>query len=155
MTSGEERPLPRQRMTNRLERFKPLMPGTGLLLTAKRQTPRTRMHAIRCAIDGLLEAWESQANLRLHVLFGGLITIAGVWCRLNLSEWLWISLCVGLVIIAELLNTTIERLVDLVVGELSDPLARTVKDISAGFVLATCLLAVAIGLFIFGPHLIK
>jgi undecaprenol kinase len=57
--------------------------------------------------------------------------------------------------VAELLNTAIERLVDLTVGELVDPLARTVKDISAGFVFATCLLAVAIGCFVFLPQLLR
>ena len=78
----------------------------------------------------------------------------GVVCHLTLTEWLWISFAIGLVIFAELMNTAIEDTVDLVVGLRPDPLARRVKDVSAGCVLVAAILAVLIGLLTFLPHLV-
>ena len=149
-----ERPIRNHGVTNRLQRYQPHA-GTGILVTAKRRVRRNRWDSICDALEGLQEAWMTQPNLRLHVIFGVLIVGTGLWCHLASAQWLWICLAVGLVITAELLNTAIERLVDLTVGELVDPLARTVKDVSAGFVFATCLLAVAIGCFVFLPHLLR
>ena len=157
--NAEESPKPirNKGVTNRLQRYHAdsKLPATGILVTGKRPPQRGRWQSIRNAMEGLVEAWTTQPNLRLHVIFGVMVTLAGVWSNLGAGQWLWVSLAVGLVVIAELLNTAIERLVDLTVGELTDPLARIVKDLSAGFVLATCLLAVAIGCFVFLPHLLK
>lgn len=95
----------------------------------------------------------------------------GVWARLPLLEWLWVSFAIGLVIFTELMNTAIEQTVDLVVGlrpacaaQLGtplgaagrpDPLARSVKDVAAGCVLFASLIAALIGCFILGPHLLR
>lgn len=114
----------------------------------------TRRHAVRFAWQGLLEAWKTQPNLRLHVGVAVTAVSLGLWLHLSRIEWLLVSCAIGLVIIAELINTAIERTIDLVVGSQPDPLARQIKDIAAACVLAAVCLAVTIGVFTFGPHIL-
>ena len=121
----------------------------------RRLRPRAILHALRCATQGLCEAWRSQPNLRMHVGFGAAILLFGALCRLSLTEWLWVVVAVGLVIFAELMNTAIERTVDLVVGLRPDPLARHIKDVAAGCVLIAALLALIIECIAFLPHLVQ
>lgn len=115
---------------------------------------RSRWHAVRCALHGLRDAWRTQPNFRIHVAMGAAVLIVSAILRLVLIEWLWISFSVGLVMFAELMNTAIEQTVDLVVGPRFDPLARQVKDVSAGFVLVASVIAAIIGLLTLGPHLL-
>jgi len=68
------------------------------------------------------------------------------------TEWIVIILCIGVVIAAELFNTAIERLVDLVSPE-RHPIAGQVKDIAAGAVLVCAVAAAIIGIIIFLPYL--
>lgn len=130
--------------------------GTAIWVTARRsRRTRSRWQAMLCALRGLRDAWLTQPNLRIHTAFGVSAVILGCRVHLGLTEWLWISVAIGLVVFAELMNTAIEQTVDLVVGLRPDPLARQVKDIAAGFVLVTAVTAVAIGCFTFLPHLLR
>ena len=130
---------------------------TRLIFRASVRRPlhvRQVVLAFRCAIRGLADAWRSQPNLRLHAYAGTAVVAAGILCRLSTVEWLWITLAVGLVVFAELMNTAIEQSVDLVVGLRPDPLARQVKDIAAGCVLVAAVLAAIIGGLTFLPHVL-
>lgn len=143
-------------MSNRITPFVHVpLRGTGILVTARPHKARTRRQSFRFALQGLWGAWEDQPNFRLHIYFGSAVILLGVWVKLALFEWLWISFAIGLVLFAELMNTAIEQTVDLVVGLRPDPLARRVKDVAAGCVLVAAVLAVVIGLLTFFPHLIR
>ena len=123
--------------------------------TGSRRVRRRRSvsRALQCACRGLLDAWESEPNLRMHVYFGAWIVAFGVWTRLSVNEWLWVTFAIGLVIFAELMNTAIEQTVDLVVGLRPDPMARQVKDVAAACVLVASVIAALIGGLTFLPHL--
>ena len=123
-----------------------------MFVTARPWRPSTRRHVLRRAVQGLRDAWTSQPNLRLHAYVGVCVIALGVWFRLALIEWLWITFAIGLVIFAELMKTAIEQTVDLVVGLSPDPLARQVKDVAVGCVLAAAILAVVIVALTLGPH---
>ena len=142
--------------TNRLAQLdRPPKPKrTTTLVTTRRVYSGRVVYALRCAVDGLRDAWQSQPNLRIHVYFGAAMLMLGVVCRLSLTEWLWVTFAIGLVVFAELMNTAIEQTVDLVVGLRPDPLARRIKDVSAGCVLIAALLAVTIQSLTFIPHLL-
>ncbi len=144
-------------MKNRLFQLEPtVLKGTGILVTSRpAQRTRTRREAFRCAFQGLRDAWRTQVNLRLQTMFGCWVIALGAWVRLSLTEWLWVSFAIGLVLFAELMNTAIEQVVDLAVGLRPDPMARRVKDIAAGCVLIAAMLATAIGTLTFWPHLIR
>ena len=142
--------------TNRLAQYeRPKPEGTTALLTARPLRTSRMRYALGCAVQGLRDAWQSQPNLRIHVYFGAAMLMLGVVCRLSLTEWLWVTFAIGLVVFAELMNTAIEQTVDLVVGLRPDPLARRIKDVSAGCVLIAALLAIVIQCLTFLPHLLS
>ena len=73
--------------------------------------------------------------------------------KISFWEWLIIVLLIGLVLVLEILNTAIEKLLNFVSPGLSDQ-ARVIKDLSASAVLIICLFSSIIGLLIFLPKLI-
>ena len=92
-------------------------------------------------------------NFKIHLLAIMAVLLAGWYVQLAIADWLWIILAVGLVLVAELLNTAIEVLVDLVSPEYN-AMAGKVKDIAAGAVLVAALISVCIGAVIFIPKFI-
>lgn len=116
---------------------------------------RSRWASVGHAWQGLRDVWKTQLNFRIQVTAGAVAITLGVWLRLAFIEWLWVSFAIGLVLFAELMNTAIEQTVDLVVGAHYDPLARQVKDIAAGCVLAAAAIAGIIGTLTFGPRLFQ
>ena len=119
------------------------------------QGTRTRRDSLRCALQGLRDAWRTQPNLRIQLCVAAVVIGVGVWVHLALIEWLWVSVAIGVVLFAELMNTAIEQTVDLAIGLSPDPLARQVKDMSAGFVLVAAVMAALIGIFTFLPHVVR
>lgn len=109
--------------------------------------------SLKNALNGLKTAVLAERNMRTHLLFTGLALLAGSFFQLRQAEWLWILSAVFLVLICELLNTAIETIVDLIVGDQIHPLARDAKDIGAAIVIMASLFAVIVGLIIFGPKL--
>ena len=132
-----------------------VLSGFGILVTSRPHRARNRRQSLRFAWQGLCDAWRTQPNFRLQVGIGLSVVALGLWVGLSLIEWLWISFAIGLVLFAELMNTAIEQTIDLVVGLRPDPLARRVKDVSAGCVLVSASIAFIIGCFTFIPHLLK
>ncbi len=105
------------------------------------------------ALDGLVHAVKTQINLKIHLVVAVLVVAAGYYLRLSLIEWLFVTLAIFMVIIAELANTAIESLTDMLTMKFS-PHAKAAKDVAAGMVLTAALGAVIIGLLIFLPYLI-
>jgi len=79
--------------------------------------------------------------------------IAGLILQLTINEWLWLMLAIFLVLIAETLNTIVEAVVDLVVGQTYHELAKRAKDVAAGGVLLAALFAVRVGALVMLPAL--
>ena len=101
------------------------------------------------AIQGIFTATKEQ-NMRFHLLSAVVVIIAGLMTGLSLMEWLILIIMIALVISAEMINTAIERVVDLASPDIH-PLAKDAKDISAGAVFVFALSSVIIGLLIFIP----
>ncbi len=104
------------------------------------------------AFAGIGYAWRTQRNLRIHVAVAAVVVVAGLFAHLDRAAWLAIILAIGLVLVAELLNTAVEALVDLV-SPARHPLAKAAKDAAAGAVLLAAATAVAVGLVAFGSAL--
>lgn len=105
------------------------------------------------ALAGIGYTVKTQGNFRIHVLAILVVLLAGWYADLGRADWLWILLAIGLVLAAELLNTAVELLVDLVSPEYNEKAGR-VKDIAAGAVLVAAVIAAAIGGIIFIPKFI-
>ena len=112
-----------------------------------------RVASFGYALRGLWTLIATQANARIHAVATVLVIGAGFWCALTRLEWCAVLAAIGLVWIAEGLNTALEFLTDLVSPE-QHPLAGKAKDVAAGAVLAACIAAAAIGAIIFGPRLL-
>lgn len=105
------------------------------------------------AFNGIWHAAVTQLNFKVHLVCTLVVVVAGYALHISRGEWLWIILCIGMVLVAELFNTAIELLVDLVSPEYNKN-AGLVKDMSAGAVLITTITALVIGLVIFVPKLL-
>lgn len=101
---------------------------------------------------GLVVAFKKEKNLRIQIIVALIILTFGFLLQLKQLEWLFIILAITLVIMSELINSVVERLIDYLKPE-RNFYAKQIKDISAGFVLITVISAVVIGLIIFLPKL--
>lgn len=104
------------------------------------------------AFAGIMISLREQQNLRIHIAAVVIVTILGVYIGLDAIEWAIVSLTYGLVLVAEMFNSAIENLINLVSPE-HNPLAGKVKDISAGAVLVAAIIATAVAILIFGNKL--
>lgn len=109
--------------------------------------------SLKHAIDGILYVERFERNFRFELFFGMFVLIAGVFFGVSAVEWCVLVLTVSLILALEMVNTAIERCVDLVTLEYKE-LARIAKDVAAGAVLIASCLSVAIGIIIFLPKII-
>jgi diacylglycerol kinase len=105
------------------------------------------------AFKGIGYAATTQLNFRIHLGATVLAVIFGLVLHLSVNEWLWIALCIGLVLAAELFNTSLELLTDLVSPEYHK-IAGYVKDTAAAAVLIIAIVALVTGLVIFLPKIL-
>ncbi len=105
------------------------------------------------ALEGISQALKEQ-NVKIHVTCVVLVVIAGLITGLSVMEWAVITLVMAVMVMAEMLNTAIERVVDLASPDIH-PLAKQAKDIAAGAVLVFAVASVIIGLLIFLPKWAK
>jgi len=114
---------------------------------------KQRLRSIRNAFRGILAAVKTQHNLWIHTVAIIAVVIAGFIFKISLVAWGLVVLVIGLVITLEIMNTAIERLVDLISPDYNKE-AGLIKDIMAGGVLAAAIIAVIIGLLVFLPGII-
>src|ERR1700754_1237215 len=86
------------------------------------------------AFNGVRHAAATQLNFRVQLVAAVVAVLLGYIFHISAGEWLWITLCIAMVLAAELFNTAIEFLTDLVSPEYNKK-AGLVKDMSAGAVL--------------------
>ena len=97
---------------------------------------------------------KTQHNAWLHVL-AALVAIAlGVYFSISTTEWFALIISIGVVLVAEAFNTAIEVDINLTSPEYH-PFARDTKDIAAGAVLISALMALTVGLMIFLPRVLE
>ncbi|HEY3999204.1 MAG TPA: diacylglycerol kinase [Candidatus Xenobia bacterium] len=113
-------------------------------------TNRRLSDSINNALDGLIYAFRTEKNLKIHALISILVLTLSLFLDLTPIELLFVLSAICLVIFAELVNTSAETLVNLLTLE-HHPLARIVKDVAAGAVLVTCAYAGAVGYLILVP----
>jgi diacylglycerol kinase len=114
--------------------------------------PRSALASFAQAFAGIGEAVRKERHMRFHLLAAAAVALVALWLRVSRQDWLWLLSAIFAVWTAELVNTAIERTVDLAAPGLH-PLARSAKDIAAGAVLAASLYAALVGLLVLGPPL--
>ena len=117
-----------------------------------KQECKKLINSFRYAIEGFISSFKTERNMKIHVLAMIIVIVLGIYVKLNTIEWCFITFAIALVIGAELFNTTIETIVDMISPQ-KNPKAKLAKDISAAAVLVLAIGAAIIGAIIFIPKI--
>ncbi|SFA95676.1 diacylglycerol kinase family protein [Bacillus sp. cl95] len=112
------------------------------------------MKSFGFAIEGITQGIKEEKNMRIHLFFSIIALSISIMLSLSSLEWVLIILCIGGMLALELVNSALERVVDMVTKEYH-PLAKQAKDMAAGAVFLYAIISVIIGLIIFMPKLIS
>ncbi len=112
---------------------------------------KERLRSFRYAFRGIWFLIREEHNFRIHLAATVVVVFLGLYFDVSDRDWLWLVLCIGMVLTAEGFNSTIEKLVDLKQPD-HDPKAGRIKDLAAGAVLLLAFISLIIGIIIFWPH---
>jgi len=106
------------------------------------------------AIDGMISALQNEKHMKVHILVAIIVVILAILTNSAKSEIMIISVSVSFVMITELINTSVEALVDLISPK-RHPLAKLAKDVAAGAGLIAAINAICVGYLIFYDKLLN
>lgn len=113
---------------------------------------KSRIKSFKHAFNGLIHLFKTEHNSWIHVVAVLVVVVAGFFFKINTVEWILVTFAIGLVFTTEVINTSIERLVDLASPN-QNQLAKEAKDLAAAAVLVAAIIAVIIALLIFVPKI--
>lgn len=106
------------------------------------------LHGFKFAMEGVVHVYRTQRHMRFHFLTMVLVLLVSLLFGLRKEEVLVLLFTITLVLVAEMFNTAVEAVVDLVT-QTYHPLAKFAKDIAAGAVLIAVINAFAVGFLLF------
>ncbi len=107
------------------------------------------------AFRGFWISVQRERNLRIHLVMAAAVACAAALLQVDPMGWALLTLAIGLVVTAELINTALERLVDIATNNEFHRVARDAKDTAAAAVLSAAVVAAGIGAFVFVPRLLQ
>jgi diacylglycerol kinase len=114
---------------------------------------RKHLASYRYAMRGIWLALRYEPNMAFHLVAATAVLIINYLLGISQTEWLITLMLIGIVWMAEIFNTAIEKLADRVTKE-PDAMIGQAKDLAAGAVLIMCLVAVICALIIYCPYLL-
>ena len=120
----------------------------------KKQGKSSFNESLGHALDGIEYTINHERNFKIELFFAIAVTIMSFILKVSIIEWGVLVLVISMVLALEMINTAIERCVDLVTKEYKE-LAKNAKDIAAGAVLVMSMFSVVIGIIIFLPKIMK
>lgn len=112
-----------------------------------------RLKSFIYAFNGIRLVAISQPNFIIHIVGALLAILLGIILKISINEWLSIIIVIGVVLAAEIINSAIEDIVNFISPE-KNQLAGKIKDMAAGAVLVTAIMALIVGIIIFLPKLL-
>lgn len=106
------------------------------------------------AIKGLFKTFREEQNLKIQILTSLIVLILGIYFSISRTEWAILTLVVCLVLTAEITNSAVERITDVLKPRINT-YVKEIKDIMAAAVLLSSIAAVIIGVIIFFPYVYK
>lgn len=106
------------------------------------------LDACQNALDGIIYAITTQGNIKKQLVIAVIVMIISLFFDLSKAEFLCLMFTVVLIIVAEMINTAIETVVDLYT-DLYHPKAKIAKDVAAGAVVITAINAIIVAYFLF------
>lgn len=122
-------------------------------MSLKSKDKRTFKDSVKNCLDGISYVTKNEKNFKREIALGIIALILSYILKIDKIEFIIVLTMICLVLTTEIINTAIERTVDLVTKEYHE-LARIAKDVSAGSVLVTSIFALIIGIIIFIPKII-
>ena len=120
--------------------------------TTKHFSIKARAKSLVYAFEGIKSFFRSEHNALLHLLATILVISLSILFPVSRFEAIVLIIVTGLVWIAELFNTAMEKIMDFISIE-RHPQIKFIKDLSAAAVLVAAFMAVAAGCFVFIPKL--
>ena len=120
----------------------------------EKHTFKALRKSFKYALNGIFTALRICRNLKIHYLLAVIAIVSGFYFDIERLELAVILLTITLVVTLEMMNTAIEKAVDLLT-ERYHILALIAKDVAAGAVLIASIIALIIGALIFGPHIVR
>ncbi len=115
---------------------------------------RNLARSFSAALHGIRSTWKSEQSFRIQTLIGAVAVFLMILFPVTKPEKIILALLIMAVLILELLNSTLERIIDALEPRIH-PFAREVKDSMAATVLVAALGACVIGIFILGPYFLR
>lgn len=109
-----------------------------------------RIKSLKFALKGVWLLITTEHSIMVQMSIAAVMTFIGWWLDISKTEWLFQILAIGLVLVAESLNTAVEKLCDFIHPQYSNKIGF-IKDIAAGAVSFAAITAIIIGLFIYLP----
>jgi diacylglycerol kinase len=108
--------------------------------------------SVRHATHGLVHAFRTENNFRIHVIVGFIVLIAAWLWHIPATQVIVIILVIMAMLILELVNTIVERFADLLEPRIH-PYVHVIKDLMASAVIVAAIGAIMIGVIIFWPYI--
>ncbi len=106
------------------------------------------------ALSGIAHSIRENRNVKIHIVIGTLVLLASLFLNVRSEEFVDLVVMIVLVIGAEMINTSIEEMTDLITSEHRQE-AKIAKDVAAGMVLVVSVGAAIVGVYIFLPYILK
>lgn len=105
------------------------------------------------AWNGLKEVLRNEKNFQIQCIIFVVVVLMSIYLQLTFIEWAILLLTSSIVFITEMINSTVERIIDYMKPEIH-PMAKSIKDIAASAVLVAAIMSIFVGLIILGPKLV-
>lgn len=104
----------------------------------KNKHPIRRGNSFKYAFEGLFHALINEPNFRIQVIITIFAVILGYLFSISTTQWAVLTVSMGILLSAEMVNTVIEEIIDNFVQE-HNPTAKIIKDLGSGFVLVSAI----------------
>ena len=115
---------------------------------------RTFLDSVKNCLEGISYTITHENNFKREIVIGILVVITSLILKINLLEWVIVILLICFVLVSELINTALEKTVDLYTNKYNET-AKIVKDVAGASVFVMCMFSAVIGVIIFLPKIIN
>ncbi|MBN2453586.1 MAG: diacylglycerol kinase [Candidatus Omnitrophica bacterium] len=110
------------------------------------------IQSFNAAVEGFIYVLRTERNMRTHFLAAMFFILLGIYLCFSYIEILILTITITLVLVVEMINTAVELTIDMIRPELH-PIARVIKDVSAGAVLLASINAIIVGYALFSRRI--
>lgn len=122
-------------------------------MESKGKKKRTFLDSVKNCLDGINYTLSHEINFKREMIIGIIVVIMSAVLKISILEWVIVILLINFVLVCELINTALEKAVDLYTNEFNET-AKIVKDVAGAAVFVMSVFSAVIGMIIFLPKLV-